>query len=227
MNVGSENGVTVRTLPRRARERQQRRTDILQAAESVFAAKGFHAASIEQIARAAEFAAGTVYLYFKDKEALYVELFEQKITELAAIIRDEVEPIKDPVEALKTLVPTRMNYFGRNRAFFQIYAREGMNRYERQHDRWQGVIQLYEKYLTFLTKLIQSGQRRGLVRKGKPRSSEPCARPLPPVVFRWCSTRAWMFSCTAPATRRIASSKPSSARSPIARRAPTVSFRLA
>lgn len=169
MNDDSVNDVIVKKLPRRARERQQRRTDILQAAESVFAAKGFHAASIEQIARATELATGTVYLYFKDKEALYIELFEQKMKELTATIRDEVAAIKDPVEALKTLVPARMGYFGRNRTFFQIYAREGVNRYESRHDRWKGVIELYEEYLTLLTKLIRSCQQRGRVRKGNPR----------------------------------------------------------
>jgi TetR/AcrR family fatty acid metabolism transcriptional regulator len=168
MNGGSVNDAVVSKLPRRARERQQRRTDILQAAEHVFAAKGFHAASMEEIARAAEFAAGTVYLYFKDKEALYIELFEQKIKELTATIYREVESIKDPVEALKTLVSARMGYFERNRAFFRIYAREGMNRYESRHDRWQGVIQLYEEYLAFIVKLVQAGQRRGLIRKGDP-----------------------------------------------------------
>ena len=162
----SEEGVTAR--PRRERERQQRRTEILRAAEQVFAAKGFHAASIEEIARAAEFAAGTVYLYFKDKEALYIELFEQKIAEMSATMRRQVDAIKDPVEAIKALVNARMGYFERNRAFFSIYAREGMNRYESRQDRWKGVIQLYQEYLALLAKLIQSAQRRGVIRKGAP-----------------------------------------------------------
>ena len=34
-------------------------------------------------------AAGTVYLYFQDKEALYVELFEEKIRELIHFIRQQ------------------------------------------------------------------------------------------------------------------------------------------
>jgi AcrR family transcriptional regulator len=169
MNSGSVNDSIVRLMPRRTRERQQRRSDILQAAERVFAAKGFHAASIEEIAHAAEFASGTVYLYFKDKEALYIELFEEKIRDLTSDIRRQVEKINDPVEALKTLVAVRMGYFEHNRTFFRIYAREGINRYEGREGRWKSVIQLYEEYLALIARLVQAGQRRGVIRKGDPR----------------------------------------------------------
>lgn len=168
MNGGSVSDEGVRKLARRERERRQRRADILQAAENVFAAKGFHAASIEEIARAAEFATGTVYLYFKDKQALYIELFEQKIKELATDIHQRVAATKHPVEALKTLVAARMAYFERNRAFFRIYAREGINSIESRQDRWQGVVQLYAEYLALIARLVQTGQRRGLIRKGNP-----------------------------------------------------------
>ena len=132
----------------------------------MFATHGFHTASIEQIAKAAEYATGTVYLYFRDKEALYLELFEEKIRELSELIRRQTAGIKDPVEALRRLVEARMDYFERNRAFFRIYAREGMNRYESRHDRWTEIVRLYEEYLDFLAGIIRSGQRRGWFRKG-------------------------------------------------------------
>lgn len=168
MNGDSLSDAAVISAPRRQRERQQRRADILRAAEQVFAAKGFHTASIEEIAHAAEFATGTVYLYFKDKETLYIELFEQKIRELNATVRAEAEAIKNPLDALRALVNARMGYFEHNRGFFRIYAREGMNRFEKRHDRWTGVVSLYQEYLALLKKLIQSGQKRGLLRKGDP-----------------------------------------------------------
>jgi TetR/AcrR family transcriptional regulator, fatty acid metabolism regulator protein len=166
MNRRSLRDADAGSLPRRERERRQRHADILHAAEEVFAANGFHAASIEQIARAAEYATGTVYLYFRDKEALYLELFEEKICELGELIRRQTTGINDPVEAIRRLVEARMDYFERNRAFFRIYAREGMNRYETRHDRWTGVMRLYTDYLELLAGIIRSGQRRRLFRKG-------------------------------------------------------------
>ena len=107
-------------MGRRQRERLQRQTDILKAAERVFAAKGFHAASIEEIARNAEYGTGTVYLYFKDKQSLYIELFEQKIREFSASIKKRVQGVNDPLEGLRRLIHARLEYFEHNRAFFQV-----------------------------------------------------------------------------------------------------------
>lgn len=168
MNDGSVTDSLVSHVPRRDRERQQRRADILAAAEQVFAVKGFHQASIEEIARRAEFASGTVYLYFRDKESLYIELFEQKVQELMAMVSQRISAQDDPLQALEALVEARMGYFERNRAFFSIYAREGMNLYEKRHDRWQGVIRLYEEYLAIIASQVDSGQRRGIFRAGDP-----------------------------------------------------------
>ena len=171
MNRGSLTDSSVssrRPRPRRERERRQRRADILRAAESVFAAQGFHAASVDQIASAADYATGTVYLYFRDKEALYLELFQEKIRELSRLIRERTSGLEDPVEAIRQLVAARMEYFERNRAFFRIYAREGTNIFEPRQERWSGVRRLYADYLRRLAALIRGGQRLGVLREGDP-----------------------------------------------------------
>ena len=169
MNIGSESELALNKVPRRERERRQRRADILRGAETVFAARGFHAASIEQIASAAEYATGTVYLYFRDKEALYLELFEEKIRELGELVRQRIDGLKDPLESIRQLVAARMEYFEKNKSFFRIYAREGLNWDQTPHDSWSGVMRLYEEYLELLASLLASGQRRGTFRKGNPR----------------------------------------------------------
>jgi AcrR family transcriptional regulator len=53
-----------------------RRTQILEAATRVFAEKGYHRATTKDIARAAEMAEGTIYLYFKNKSELLIALLE-------------------------------------------------------------------------------------------------------------------------------------------------------
>ena len=50
---------------------------IMSAGWDLFANKGFHATSIDQICSAAELSRGTFYLHFKNKEALFLALFEQ------------------------------------------------------------------------------------------------------------------------------------------------------
>jgi AcrR family transcriptional regulator len=157
------------TLPRRQRERLQRRREIFRAAEKVFAEKTYHGASIEEIAREAEFGTGTVYLYFKDKETLYVELFSEKVGELYAHVRSRVSAVDDPIAALRRLIQARTEFFDQNRAFFQIYMREGMDWWWLKSDRWSGVRDQYNGYIDLVTRLIQKGQRRGLLRKGDSR----------------------------------------------------------
>ncbi len=53
-----------------------RRTQILEAATCVFAEKGYHRATTKDIARAADLAEGTIYLYFANKAELLVALLE-------------------------------------------------------------------------------------------------------------------------------------------------------
>jgi AcrR family transcriptional regulator len=61
-------------VERREREKNIRRKQILEAAEKVFAAKGFAGATMEDIAQEAELSPATFYLYFKNKEELYTHL---------------------------------------------------------------------------------------------------------------------------------------------------------
>jgi AcrR family transcriptional regulator len=55
------------------------RRRLLDAAETVFARRGFHGASVEEIAREAGATTGAVYSNFAGKEDLFLALFEERI----------------------------------------------------------------------------------------------------------------------------------------------------
>jgi AcrR family transcriptional regulator len=59
---------------RKKREKEKRRQQILSAAKSLFAKRGFHQTTMEEIANEAELSPGTLYLYFKSKDELFAEL---------------------------------------------------------------------------------------------------------------------------------------------------------
>ncbi|MCB2191140.1 MAG: TetR/AcrR family transcriptional regulator, partial [Deltaproteobacteria bacterium] len=61
-------------VERRAREREQRRETILDAAKQVFSRKGYQGATMEEIAARAELSPATLYLYFNNKSELYGSL---------------------------------------------------------------------------------------------------------------------------------------------------------
>jgi AcrR family transcriptional regulator len=59
--------------------REQRRSAILEAAADIFAQKGYHRATIKEIAAAVGIAPGTIYLYFKDKRDLLLSIAERLV----------------------------------------------------------------------------------------------------------------------------------------------------
>ncbi len=60
---------------RKNREKEQRRNTILDAAEKVIFTSGFESSTMDEVAEAAELSKGTIYLYFKSKEDLYMGIF--------------------------------------------------------------------------------------------------------------------------------------------------------
>ena len=68
--------------------RQETREQVLGAAASVFARRGFHATSLEAVADEAGFSRGAVYYNFSDKEELFLELLDRRCAERAQDLRE-------------------------------------------------------------------------------------------------------------------------------------------
>lgn len=62
------------TAERRQEEKEQRRQDIIDAAEAVFARKSVEKATMADVAKEARLSRGLIYFYFKDKDALYLAI---------------------------------------------------------------------------------------------------------------------------------------------------------
>lgn len=69
----SDDSGTLRQI-RKERERQRVREDILEAALAVFSRSGYHAASVEEVARQAGYSTGSLYNYFKNKQDMFTTL---------------------------------------------------------------------------------------------------------------------------------------------------------
>ena len=70
--------------------------EILRAAAEVFATKGFHEATIQEIAKHAEFSAGSLYNYFENKEALFDEA-DKLADQIAGLSPLAVQGTKDVI----------------------------------------------------------------------------------------------------------------------------------
>lgn len=83
-----------------------KRERILAAAERIFARHGFFAAKVSDVAKEAGVADGTIYLYFKNKDDLLISLFENRMQQVNAALRDAIAKVKGPVEQLRTFIKT-------------------------------------------------------------------------------------------------------------------------
>jgi AcrR family transcriptional regulator len=70
-----------RRRPTRAQKREANRERILRAARTVFGARGYHAATIEEIADEAGLSNGAIYYNFESKEALFLALLDERLDE--------------------------------------------------------------------------------------------------------------------------------------------------
>ncbi len=77
-----------------------RRKQILDAAQKVFAKKGFHGASIKDLAKAAGVSPGLLYWYFKDKTALFASLLNERIEESFGSLGEQISFDLPPKEFL-------------------------------------------------------------------------------------------------------------------------------
>src|SRR5437773_4529805 len=92
-----------------------RTAGILEAAKRVFAKKGFHDATVDDVANAAGLAKGTVYLYYRSKQDVYLAALKFGIGEMYNVLVDEVGKVQITEQKLKTLIAAKLDYFDENR----------------------------------------------------------------------------------------------------------------
>lgn len=81
------------------RRRQQTREHLLAAAAQVFAERGFHGASLDEVATVAGFTKGAVYSNFKSKEGLFLALFRARYEQETEVLRATLDGSEIPSQA--------------------------------------------------------------------------------------------------------------------------------
>ena len=150
---------------RRSRREQElafRTRLILEAAEDVFAEHGFQAASVEDIAAAAEIAIGTLYKSFGNKESLFAALLEYRQEEFLAAVDSCAHSDSPPDTQLSDFIERTFHYFDDHRAAFRIYlsATHGFSWNIRSSLGEQSFAR-YQRLLKILESLLAAGMTAG------------------------------------------------------------------
>ena len=110
----------------RNKEQNNRRAEILKAAEEIFSLNGYHKADMNEIAKRANIAKGTVYLYFPSKKELFISTIKEGLEALSQKIITELENIDNSVERIKKAISTHMLYLKDHQALYKILLQPDM-----------------------------------------------------------------------------------------------------
>jgi len=111
-------------LPRRERERIRQRNEMLAAALALFSEKGYHNVSMQEIAEKAEFAVGTLYKFFKNKEDLYKALISAQADRFHAALTEALTAEGNAVERLRAYVQAKRTIYMDNAVCIRLYFAE-------------------------------------------------------------------------------------------------------
>lgn len=135
---------------------------ILKAAVKIFAKHGFHASKISQIAKEAGVADGTIYLYFKNKDDILINLFEKKIDSAIDEFHVALAGIQDPVEKLRAFIISYVEYMDKHQALAEVISVE----LRQSHKFMKEYVPVkFAEFLKILSMIIREGKDLGVFRK--------------------------------------------------------------
>ena len=139
--------------------------EVLQSAANIFFAKGFHATSIEDVARDVGMLKGSLYYYIKSKDDLLFQLLLAGIEDGDAFIARQIDVAGDPVEQLERAIRAQIDYIIQNKVPFGLFLHEFDSLSgKRQHK----LISVMSRYNSRFVELVRRGQQQGKLIDGEP-----------------------------------------------------------
>ncbi len=156
---------------RREKEKDIRRNDIIEAAERIFFTKGFTQATMDDVAKEAEFSKRTLYVYFNSKEQLYFEIMIKGYKILLNRLKADLQEKEDrnAVGKLKQIADTLYQFDLEYSRYF-----DAIMEYENSELDFQNTIpdksreecyRIGEEILKFLTDALREGIEEGSLQK--------------------------------------------------------------
>ena len=140
----------------------QTESRLLDAAEAVFAERGFRAATTAEIGRRAQVNKTLIHYYFRSKEGLYMAMMRRIAAEMAPFLQDFA--ITDPVEALSTAARRYVGLLAQHPHYVRLCAYETL-----EGIGMHGDEEMYARLVEAATTAIRRGAEQGLFRREDPR----------------------------------------------------------
>ena len=140
-----------------------KRRRILDAAVKVFAQFGFYNSKVSQVAKEAGVADGTIYLYFKNKDDILIQVFIDSIDEILRRQEDALAGIEDPIEKLSTFARVHFDSVAESPALAEVLTVElrQSSKFMRNTD-----MKPFGRYLAMIAHIVEEGQEQGAFARG-------------------------------------------------------------
>jgi TetR/AcrR family fatty acid metabolism transcriptional regulator len=139
---------------------------ILEGALKIFSQKGFHGATVEEVAEVAGVGKGTVYLYFGSKTDLFVSVVEEKLKELREIIVERLKHMEGAYAKLAEAIKLHLEFFKESREFIKVILSD-LSGLERELD--ERTRDARSRFVEVLTSIIEEGIKCGEFKDVEPR----------------------------------------------------------
>jgi len=135
---------------------------IINAATKVFAKKGFFHAKVSDIAKEAQVADGTIYLYFENKDDILISLFEEQMTSVLKNMMAQLSQEEDVIKKIEKFALTHLKLIELNKNMAEIIQVE-----LRQSTKFMKEYknEKFLEYLNLISEIIQEGQDKGIFKK--------------------------------------------------------------
>jgi AcrR family transcriptional regulator len=145
------------------RERyERRRSEVVDAAARVFAQRGFHATSMQDLTDATGLAAGGLYHYIGSKDQLLVAICDELMVPLLSRARELVAEHRAPEDELRGLVRMWVEHVEGHRAHMLVFQQE---RHVLEHEsQWRAVRASRKEFEQLLDGVLRRGEEAGAFR---------------------------------------------------------------
>ncbi len=146
-----------------------RRADILAAAKRVFAARGYHATTIADIARSAGLSYGSIYWYYESKEVLFHALMSAEATALRSHIAVAVSRAPDgegPAAPFKAAVRATLEFYEADSALVKLLFRDAFSLGSAFEEH---LYEIHSSFVDDAERLVVQAQQQGLFAEGPAR----------------------------------------------------------
>ncbi|HIH92483.1 TPA: TetR/AcrR family transcriptional regulator [Methanosarcina acetivorans] len=153
------------TADRKEREKEQRKNAIIDAAEKLFFSRSFDSVPMEEIAKEVELGKGTLYLYFKNKDALFFAITLRKMRKMHEILVECIELEISGREKHRLIGKKYFEFVQENQEYYRMICAIGPKLFrKKENEDMKAVMEQIKEDLLLNRDVLKEGMEDGTIR---------------------------------------------------------------